>query len=170
VRCNLVNAGGLEPEVLLRWQPVMQQLGWHIAFQIAAGETADLRAFLEPFTVPIVIDHMGRPKPGRVDPSEPGLNHLVELIKAGGCFVKLSAPYRLSNALPPWPDVTPLARALIAANPAGCIWATDWPHTQHPDAVREDDLLAALNLWCPDDRIRKAILETTPAALYTHCT
>jgi predicted TIM-barrel fold metal-dependent hydrolase len=165
-----VNAGGLQPDVLLRWQPTLAELGWHIAFQIAVGGVADLRAFLEPFTVPIVIDHMGRPEPGRADPSEPGVNRLVELVKAGGCFVKLSAPYRLSNALPPWPDVTPLARALISANPAACIWATDWPHTQHLDPVREEDVMAALVLWCPDVRIRKAIMETTPAALYAHCT
>src|SRR5688572_28700917 len=82
VRCNLVNSGGLEPEVLLRWQPVLQELGWHVELQIAVTETTDLRAFLEPFKVPIIIDHIGRPQPGRLDPSEPGLNRLVQLVEA----------------------------------------------------------------------------------------
>ena len=29
---------------------------------------------------------------------------------------------------PDYPDLVPLAKALIAANPQRIIWGTDWPH------------------------------------------
>jgi D-galactarolactone isomerase len=86
-------------------------------------------------------------------------------VSDGACFVKLSAPYRLSLAGAPWADVVPLARALADANPGRCLWATDWPHTQYP-AVDDDALTAALVAWCPDERARRVILSETPALLY----
>ena len=165
VRCNIVNSGGLRPDAVLNWQPVLRELGWHVAFQIIVDDIPDLRAFLDPFTVPIVIDHMGRPR--SLDPAAPGVARLIELVRAGECNVKLSAPYRFSKAAPPWLDVTPLARALVSANASACMWATDWPHTDVPQGIHDQDLHRALDDWCPDAREREAILEATPASLLT---
>ena len=41
--------------------------------------------------------------------------------------MKLSAPYNLST-LTDYADVTPLARALIAAHADRMLWGTNWPH------------------------------------------
>jgi D-galactarolactone isomerase len=111
-----------------------------------------------------VIDHMGRPR--NLDPASPGLAQLIELVRAGECYVKLSAPYRSSQTAPPWPDLTPLARALVSANAAACMWATDWPHTDVPHSIHEDDLHRALDAWCADSTTRATILETTPQTLF----
>ena len=164
VRCNLVNSGGLQAEAVLHWQPALRELGWHVAFQIIVDDMPNLRAFLEPFTVPVVIDHMGRPRD--LDPAAPRVAQLIELVRDGACYVKLSAPYRFSRAAPPWPDVIPLARALVSANAAGCMWATDWPHTAVTHSIHERDLHRSLDDWCPDTLTRAAILETTPETLF----
>lgn len=173
VRCNLLNPGGLTPDAVERWQPVLRDLGWHVAVQFRVAEVGDLRSFLDRFEVPVVIDHMGRPHPGRGDPSEPGLRQLIEAVRDGACFVKLSAPYRLSARAAPWSDVTPLARALVTANPAACLWATDWPHTDTPAGLRADDLLGAFDEWCapdpggtPDPGVKEAILRAAPGRLF----
>ena len=154
VRCNLLNPGGLDTATVIGWQPVLRELGWHVELHIATLGISGLRAYLERFDVPVVVDHMGRPRPGRVDPFFP----LVDLVRDGACFVKLSAPYRLSDAAPPWHDVAPLARALLAANPAACLWATDWPHTDSPLPVHEDDVFEALDDWCPQPGTREILL------------
>ncbi len=180
VRCNLLNPGGLDPAVVLEWQPVLRDLGWHVAFHVDIEEIGDPGAYLGRFDVPVVIDHMGSPfaaRPreedpgemlaptGELDPSSPGFRRLVELTRAGACYVKLSAPYRLSHVVPPWPDVTPLARALLEANPGACLWATDWPHTDTRTPVREEDLIRALADWCPEPERRRTVLVDTPAKL-----
>ncbi len=165
VRCNLLNPGGLTAEQVRQWQPVMRELGWHVAFHMACENVHDLRAYLKPFDLPVVIDHMGRPRRGGVLSSVPRLSVLIELVREGACFVKLSAPYRLSAALPPWRDVTPLARALLTANPARCLWASDWPHTDTPKLVTQKSLFEALDDWCPDARMRATVLTEAPRTL-----
>ena len=93
--------------------------------------------------------------------------------------MKLSAAYRISTRAPDYPDVAPLARALIAANPERILWGSDWPH---PDAARQpgrrptdvrpplpvDDggVLNQLAVWAPDAKIRHRILVDNPARLY----
>jgi 2-pyrone-4,6-dicarboxylate lactonase len=166
VRCNLLNAGGLQPRVVLRWQPKLRDLGWHIVLQVGVESIADLDAYLHGFDVPVVIDHMGRPVPGHADPAARGLQALLEAVRSGRCFVKLSAPYRLSISEPPWPDVTPLARALLAANPGACMWGSDWPHPDTRAAISDDDVFRALDQWCPDDESRRVLLSAAPQKLY----
>jgi len=165
VRCNLLNPGGLAPEMVMPWQPLLRELGWHVAFHIAAETVDELGEYLGRFSVPVVIDHMGRPDRGAVISAIPRLKRLIELVREGRCFVKLSAPYRLSAARPPWRDVTPLARALVAANSAACLWATDWPHTDTPRSASVKDLLDALDDWCPDARTQQIVLAEAPRRL-----
>lgn len=179
VRLNLLNSGGLAPADVLPWRRVLRELGWHVELHAdlsASGRRAarpatsgelDLEILLEHLGIPVIVDHMGRPAPGRADPADPGLRRLVELVRQGGCFVKLSAPYRLSDAGPPWADVTPLAQALLAARPSHCLWATDWPHVHTPAVVRPDDLVDALDAWCPEPEDRKVVTVDAPEGLFT---
>ena len=160
VRCNVLNPGGLDPEIVVKWQPVLRQLGWHVVLHIDVTAIAGLRAWLTGFGIPVVIDHMGHPPLGRQVPE------LVECVRDGVCVVKLSAPYRLSPESPPWRDVALLARTFLAANPAGCLWGSDWPHTDVTSSVREDDLFAALADWCPDPGTLRSVLADVPRTLY----
>jgi predicted TIM-barrel fold metal-dependent hydrolase len=161
VRCNLMYPGGLGFDAVSAWQPVLHELGWRVELQIALETVTDLAALIERFEGPIVIDHMGRPTPGQCDPSRPALQQLIALVRAGACYVKLSAPYRLSVEKPPWRDVAPLAQALLAANASKCLWGSDWPHLDTGARVTEPDLFAALTEWCPNGQ---SSLLITPAS------
>ena len=160
VRCNRLNPGGLAPDVVLRWRPQLREMGWHVALHMAVGDTSGLRAYLERFELPVAIDHMGRP-----DLAPVGVAPLEGCVRDNLCFVKLSAPYRISSQPAPWRDVTVTARSLLAANPAGCLWGSDWPHTDVTTPVRAVDLFAALDEWCGDPGTRRVVMTDAPTAL-----
>jgi len=146
VRCNLINPGGLAPATVAAWQPTLRAMDWHVELHISVDQLGWTEV-VESFDIPVVIDHMGRPTPGRVDPSWPALAQLIGLVRDGRCFVKLSAPYRLAIGRAPWNDVTPLARAFLEANPLACLWGTDWPHVDTAPAVDTNDVIGALDDW-----------------------
>jgi predicted TIM-barrel fold metal-dependent hydrolase len=166
VRCNLINPGGLSPQVVAGWQPVLRALGWHVEVQVTIGGMPSPAAFAASFGVPIVFDHMGRPWPGRIDLASSSIGELIALVRDDKCYVKLSAPYRLSATAAPWDDVTPLARALVSANPRACLWGSDWPHVDIASPVRPDDVFEALEAWCPDPAVKSIVLTEAPMRLY----
>ncbi len=117
--------------------------------------------------VPVVVDHMGSAKAAEGGVEHPGFRSLLRLLEGGRAWVKLSG-YRAS-AGPPYADVAPMARALLAAAPDRCVWGTDWPHPSlHDPAEVPDDgeLLDALGEWAPDEAVRRAVLVDNPARLY----
>ena len=128
--------------------------------------------------LPVVFDHFVGAC-ASLGVSQSSFAVLVKLIRSGKAYVKISAAYRISDHAPEYSDVTPLAQALIAANPQRILWGTDWPH---PDSSRVpgrrasdiapllqiDDgrLFNQLPVWAPDENVRKAILVENPARLY----
>jgi predicted TIM-barrel fold metal-dependent hydrolase len=128
--------------------------------------------------VPVVFDHFGGAQ-ATLGVQQPGFADLVELVKTGKAYVKISGAYRSSTSGPDYADVAPLARALIAANADRIVWGTDWPHpnsvtpagrqaTDVTPLFQIDDgrLLNQLPNWAPDAAIRKKILVDNPARLY----
>ena len=100
-------------------------------------------------------------------------------MRAGKAYVKISGAYRSSNEAPAYADITPLAKALIAANASRILWGTDWPHPnsappkERPVAevtplLQIDDgaLLNQLALWAPSAALRHRILVENPEELY----
>ncbi len=166
VRCNRLNRGGLDPEVVVRWGPVLTKLGWHVELHLDLTTIEDLALLVERLRVPVVFDHMGRPAPGRAHVDDPIQRRLLALAGQGACYVKLSGAYRLTTSPAPWSDVAPLARTFLTAAPSACVWATDWPHTDTELPVHPDDLLATLDAWCPDATARRALMVETPTRLY----
>jgi predicted TIM-barrel fold metal-dependent hydrolase len=102
----------------------------------------------------------------------------MTLVRTGKAYVKISAPYRSSMNPPDYPDVAPIARALVASNPQRILWGSDWPHPGIPVPGRSnveitpffqiDDgrVLNLLPTWVPDAATRKTILVENPAKLY----
>jgi predicted TIM-barrel fold metal-dependent hydrolase len=164
VRCNLINPGGLSPDVVARWQPALRAMGWHVELHVFAERVADQfggwTRLIQSFDIPVVVDHMGRPTPGAVDPRSPTLAQLIRFVREGRCFVKLSAPYRLA------PSVTPLARAFLEANQSACLWGTDWPHVDTAPAVDTRDVVAALDDWRGDRWTRRQITRDAAERLF----
>jgi predicted TIM-barrel fold metal-dependent hydrolase len=167
VRMNLLFKGGIawsDVEALARR---LAERRWHLQFLIDVSEFEQLVPRIRRLPVPVVVDHMGHMNVGK-GLDDPGFCGLLELVREGQAWVKLSGSYRITNQpLPPYDDVIPFARALIAANPERMLWGSDWPHPHFGRAMPTDAvLLGLLADWAPDDLIRRQILVDNPARLY----
>jgi predicted TIM-barrel fold metal-dependent hydrolase len=169
IRLNLDNIGGMPVEIdqVPALASRIGELGWHVEFLFAGRELPELLPLLRSLEVPVSIGHFGY-MPAMEGVDYPPFRALLELVREGNTWVKLSAPNRLGvGDLPPWPDVVPLARALIAANPDRMLWATDWPHpNKFGDQPNDADLLEQLELWAPEEEMRRRILVDNPSKLY----
>jgi predicted TIM-barrel fold metal-dependent hydrolase len=108
---------------------------------------------------------------------QPGFDKLLQLVRSGKAYVKISGAYRASISAPDYPEVAPLARALITANPQRILWGSDWPHpstrsgrkandVSPPLRVDDGQLLNLLATWAPGEALRHTILVDNPATLY----
>jgi len=149
-------------EIAARVRP----FGWHLQFHLDARDLVELAPRLEKLPVDVVIDHLGH-MPRAADVSHPGFRILLRMLREQRCWVKLSAPMRFEDPRPPYPNVTPCARALVDAGPDRVVWGSDWPHVLFDGFIPNDgELLDLLALWAPDAALRKRILVDNPATLY----
>lgn len=169
IRLSTMLKGAVGTDFLGALAERIEPLGWHIVLHVNDGkEIAELEELLRGLPVGIVIDHLGRVRGGQgVD--YPGFQALLRLLReTDHCWAKLSSWYRLSDSGPPYDDMTPLARALIAARPDRIIWGTNFPHPilwEHP-MPNDADLFDQFMDWCGDDATRAQILVDNPAQLY----
>lgn len=169
IRLNLDNVGGMPvaidevPGLARR----VAELGWHVEFLFAGHDLPELLPLLRSLEAPVSIGHFAY-MPAAEGVGYPPFRSLLDLVAEGNTWVKLSGPNRLGvGDLPPWPDVVPLAHALIEANPDRMLWGTDWPHPNKFEVQPNDaDLLEQLELWAPDEAMRERILVTNPELLY----
>ena len=147
---------------------------WHIQFDTRLSVIAALKDDIAALPFPVVFSHFGRAR-AALGPNQPGFDDLMVLLKLGRAYVKISAPYRTSEKSPDFPDMAPLARLLVAANPDRILWGSNWPHPGRgptPSAIAppysNDDgrVLNLLPTWVPDPAFRIKILADNPARLY----
>jgi predicted TIM-barrel fold metal-dependent hydrolase len=182
IRLNLATGGVSDPAIgRPRFQAAVDRVkdrDWHIQMFTGLGMISGIKDLVAASPVPVVFDHFGGAQ-AKLGAEQPGFADMVELVRAGKAYVKISGAYRASNLAPDYADVVPLARALITANSDRILWGSDWPH---PDSVTPagkkptdvtpllqiDDgrLLNQLPVWAPDAAIRKKILVDNPARLY----
>jgi predicted TIM-barrel fold metal-dependent hydrolase len=182
IRLNLATGGVNDPSVgRSRFQAAVDRMksrGWHVQLFTSLAMISAIKDLVAASPVPAVFDHFGGAR-AAAGVDQPGFADLLELVKSGKAYVKISGAYRASKLAPDYPDAAPLARALIAANADRIVWGTDWPH---PDSVTPpgrqvtdvtpllqiDDgaLLNQLPVWAPDEATRKKILVDNPARLY----
>jgi predicted TIM-barrel fold metal-dependent hydrolase len=182
IRVNLETAGQTDPAIArARFQAATKRVArrrWHIQVFTRPSVIAALGDDFAYAPVPIVFDHFGGAQ-AAAGVAQPGFDVLLRLVKAGAAYVKLSAPYRGSTQAPDYPDMTPLAAALIAANRRRVLWGSDWPHPNtSPSAPRTpagtapridvDDVRVFNHVaaWAPDAALRKIVLVENPAELY----
>jgi predicted TIM-barrel fold metal-dependent hydrolase len=182
IRLNLATAGINDPAAgRARFRAAsarVQRRQWHIQMNTNLAMIAALNDAIVASPVPVVFDHFGGAR-AELGVGQPGFAALVELVRSGQAYVKISAAYRVSNLAPDYPDVAPLAKALIAANPERILWGSDWPHpnpvtppgrkpTEVTPLLQVDDgrVFNLLPHWAPDAEIRRKILVSNPARLY----
>ncbi|OKO88563.1 hydrolase [Bradyrhizobium sp. NAS80.1] len=182
IRINLATDGVNDPNVgrarLTAAVERMKARRWHVQLYTTLPMISAIRDLVLAAPVPAVFDHFGGAE-ASLGLEQPGFSDLIELVKSGKAYVKISGAYRSSKLGPDYQDMAPYARALIAANADRIVWGTDWPH---PDSVpvpgrkstdvapfyNIDDglLLNQLPVWAPDADVRKKILADNPARLY----
>jgi predicted TIM-barrel fold metal-dependent hydrolase len=182
IRLNLATGGVNDPAVgRPRFSTAVERVkarGWHVQLFTSLTMISAIKDLVAASPVPVVFDHFGGAE-AALGVDQPGFADLLELVKSGKAYVKISGAYRASKLAPDYPNAAPLAKALIAANAERIVWGTDWPH---PDSVTPpgrqvtdvtplfqiDDgrLLNQLPVWAPDAAVRKKILVDNPARLY----
>jgi len=182
IRINLVQAGQADPALGRKlFESAVaraKQRNWHVQMYTTLQVIAGIRDLVQTSPVPVVFDHFGGAQAALGLP-QPGFADLIELVRMGKAYVKISGAYRSSKMAPDYPDVAPFAQALIAANPDRIVWGSDWPH---PDSDRipgrkptdlapllpidDGRLLNQLPLWAPEAEVRRRILVDNPARLY----
>ena len=114
--------------------------GWHVEVIAPIGMLLDTADALARTPVTIVIDHYGLY--GTVRPQSGEGRMLLELLHLPHVWMKLSAPYRVSdNPLQTQPDKEWLA-AILDAAPDRCVWGSDWPFTPAHDQHQGGDKIA----------------------------
>jgi predicted TIM-barrel fold metal-dependent hydrolase len=150
---------------------------WHIQIYADLALISAIKDLVLASPVPTVFDHFGGLQAAR-GLQQPGFADLVELVRSGSAYVKISGAYRSSVKEPDYSDLAPFAKMLIEANPDRILWGSDWPHPAPPIARKDasermplfpiDDgrLLNLLPVWAPETAIRRKILVENPARLF----
>lgn len=166
--------------------------GWTMAFTHVHPEFwHELRPTIETDIaskgIRLVTDHFALLKGRSMLPQEcagdiakqAGFEDIMSLVRDGLLWVKLSAPYRLSEEGPLYGDLKPLVRAYVDANPRRVLFGSDWPHTprmkvrnseeakQETPYLEIDDgaWLSSLRSWLSDEEWEMMVLQN-PRELY----
>ena len=166
LRLNVSVGGGVGFEALETLASRIAPMGWHVQLLTTPARLFDVASRLPALPVPVVIDHMA--SVNAADGIEhPAFKAMLDLVKGGRTWVKISGAYRTSAQDRGWSDVDPMARALLAAAPDRLLWGSDWPHVHFGRRMmRTGETLEVLGRWAPDPALRRRILVTNPAALY----
>lgn len=182
IRLNFENFGQTNPDLARKaFQSAVARVAdrkWHIQIYTRLPVIASLHQEMIAAPVTVVFDHFGGAK-ASLGTGQPGFDKMLDLVQSGKAYVKISGAYRSSDNAPDYPDVAPLAKALIAANAERIVWGSDWPHpaggalpghtaTDVAPLSQIDDgrLLNQLAVWASDPGVRKKILVDNPARLY----
>jgi predicted TIM-barrel fold metal-dependent hydrolase len=151
---------------------------WHLQIYARLTLIAALKDRFAALPMPVVFDHFAGAQAAR-GVSQPGFDAVLDLVRGGKAYVKISGAYRASSQAPDYAEVAPFARALIEANADRIVWGTDWPHPDSrilpdrrptdiapPIPVDDGRLLNLVAEWAPDISVRRKILVDNPARLY----
>lgn len=181
VRINLETDGIHDPALATRqllWaHDRIKDLGWHLQIYTNLAVFASLEPALDQLSVPVVLDHFCRAQ-AALGPTQAYFDTLLQRVRQGQVWVKLSAPHRISTA-PDCADAAVMVHALIAANPDRLLWGSDWPHPgAAPGKPRQREVVEAFHPiddgralnrlveWVTDRVTLTKILTDNPAKLY----
>ena len=177
IRLNLATGGTRDPALgrqrLQRAIERVKSRNWHVQMNTNLAMVSATKDLVAASPVPVVFDHFANARE-ELGTQQPGFADLVELVRSGKAYVKISIS---GGPRPDYPTFAPHAKMLIAANPERILWGTNWPHpnsasgrkaTELTPLFQVDDglVLNLLPAWAPDAGTRKKILVDNPAKLY----
>jgi predicted TIM-barrel fold metal-dependent hydrolase len=166
VRFGFVRHLGGVPDLALvrRTAARIAPMGWHLVLHLDAGNIPEFIDFFGEFSLPVVVDHMGR-VPVRDGQDQAPFRLLLELLKRPNWWVKVSGAERISETGPPFADAIPFAQRLITAAPDRVLWGTDWPHPNVRWEPDEADLVDLLPRFADAAALQRVLVDN-PARLY----
>ncbi|WP_321161479.1 amidohydrolase family protein [Verminephrobacter eiseniae] len=181
LRIDVESAGLRDAEApqaaLTRWAERIERLGWHLQVYAALDIIAALADRLARLAVPVVLDHFAM-LPMDIDPDDRRAKALLELLRSGNAYIKLSAPYRLApSGTPDKQRVGRWASTFMHIAPGRVLWGSDWPHTSREAGkpaleVSRCRILPATDLdesvadWLAAPALKQRVLVDNPACLY----
>lgn len=164
-RFNTMAKGGVSMDRLRTLAEKIAPFGWHIQIYHDGARLPEIEDVLESLPVDVIIDHMGQTMT-EYGTQHAGFQCLLKLLDSGRIWVKLTGQ-RMSSEGPPFSDLAPFAKAIVARAPERCVFGTDWPHPDTPGYMPDDGKLIDLLLtWAPDEQQRQRILVENPTALW----
>lgn len=161
VRLNLksVRRDVVEAELqaeLRQYANVIRPFDWVLELFIGLESMPILERLVPDLGVKICVAHFGAPNiPQAFDSTSqspyslPGFQSLVNLLKGGKTWVKLSAPYRFAKD-EDQKDIDVFGRELLKVAGHRAVFATDWPHTRFEGVDIKPFTRKCLE-WCGDD-------------------
>ena len=163
VRLNLKSVGKvlsaqeLQLE-LWRYADIIRPLNWVLQVYLPMNMAPHLESVVPALGVKFCIDHFGSPElPASSSPTNPldpnslpGFGSLLNLLKSGTTWVKISAPYRLTKD-PQMRDLEVIAKTFMRQAGDRVVYSTDWPHTRFIDIDPRPFAEACLR-WCGSDQ------------------
>src|SRR5262249_37924277 len=131
------------------------------------SELPRLEAFFTSLPTSVVVDHMGTPdvRKGVDHPENQRFHRLME--RHENFWVKVTCPERMTLAGPPYDDVVPFAKSLVAKFPDRVIWGTDWPHPNMKKEAPDDGALVDfIPRIAPSAAAQQELLVDNPMRLY----
>jgi predicted TIM-barrel fold metal-dependent hydrolase len=180
VRMNLSTSGIFDPQVarkqMLELAQRIRAFKLHIQVYSSPKVIAALADTIQNLPVPVVLDHFASINAANYQTSAE-LPVILDLVKSGNVYVKLSGIYRISQAAPLYEEVKDLAKLFVQTNPDRMVWASDWPHTNTISGTpisqitpfRRVDDLGVFNLlpsWIPNRENLVKVLVKNPERLY----
>jgi predicted TIM-barrel fold metal-dependent hydrolase len=182
LRINIESAGIRDADAvrtaLARWAERIENLGWHLQVYAALETVAALVDPLARLPVPVVLDHFAM-LPVEIAPEDARAVALMELLRSGNAYVKLSAPYRLApSGMPATDQVDRWANTFLQAAPERVLWGSDWPHTFRESGKKVHEVSSFRTLpdgsldesiaeWLSTPALKQQVLVENPARLYT---
>ena len=179
VRVNLGFVGKIpaseEFKVTLKsFADAIRPLDWAMQMYIPMEMIGELEGFFPTLRVRIVFDHLGHPDmpecndQANFDPySVKGFQSLINLLKNGNTWVKISAPYRLSKSEGPlYGDLDPLIKEFFKTAPTRLVFASDWPHTLFEGLDIKPWVEHVLDLVGHDDDLRLRLFRDNAKTLW----
>src|SRR5437879_1954340 len=128
IRLNLSTGGTNDPAVgRQRLQGAIERVksrNWHVQMNTNLTMVTATKDLVAASPVPVVFDHFANARE-ELGVQQPGFADLVELVRSGKAYVKISVT---AGPRADYAPFAPLARMLIAATPERILWRTHWPH------------------------------------------
>jgi predicted TIM-barrel fold metal-dependent hydrolase len=165
VRVNTRNKSGLALSAIPALASKLAKFSWLLQLQVNPDQLTEIVWLAARLEMPVVLDHLGFIPIGRPDTPR-WVGDLQRLLDTGNCYVKLSAPYRLTNG-PPYAGFGNVVRQLANTHADRLLWGSDWPHTELFGAVPDDaELVDFMQDWLGSEATQHRVFVANPEALF----